>query len=150
MDKLHVARNLFDFGIVIVVWLAQVIMYPSLAHIERDAFVSWHRKYSSRIAFFVIPLLCGQAIIVGILVCYDASFLSVLSAALISFCWVSTFGLSVPCHAKLQRSGKDISVIRRLVWTNLIRTILWSLVFLIGIWSTLFSESNALGQAGRI
>jgi hypothetical protein len=122
MDKLHVARNLFDFGIVIVVWLAQVIMYPSLAHIERDAFVSWHRKYSSRIAFFVIPLLCGQAIIV--------------------LCWVSTFGLSVPCHAKLQRSGKDLSVIRRLVWTNLIRTILWSLVFLIGIWSTLFSESN--------
>ena len=29
MDKLHIARNLFDFGIVIVVWLAQVIMYPS-------------------------------------------------------------------------------------------------------------------------
>lgn len=64
MAKLHIARNLIDFGIVIVVWFAQVIMYPSLAHIEREAFVSWHRKYSSRIALFVIPLLCGQAIIV--------------------------------------------------------------------------------------
>lgn len=142
MDKLHIARNLFDFGIVTVVWLAQVIMYPSLVHIERDAFVSWHRKYSSRIAFFVIPLLCGQAIIVGIMVYNDASFLNVLSATVIFLCWVSTFGLSVPCHAKLQRSGKDISVIRRLVWTNLIRTILWSLVCMIGIWSTLFSRSN--------
>ncbi len=142
MDKLHIARNLFDFGIVIVVWLAQVIMYPSLAHIERDAFLSWHRKYSSRIAFFVIPLLCGQAIIVGIMIYLGGGFLTILSAAIIVLCWVSTFGLSVPCHAKLQRSGKDLSVIRRLVWTNLIRTILWSLVFLIGIWSTLFSESN--------
>ena len=134
MEELHIARNLFDLGIVIVVWLAQVIMYPSLAHIERDAFVSWHRKYSSRIAFFVIPLLCGQAIIVGILVYYDACFLTVLSAALISACWASTFGLSVPCHAQLQRGGKDLQVMRKLVWTNLIRTLLWTAVFVIGVW----------------
>ena len=133
MEELHIARNLFDLGIVIVVWLAQVIMYPSLAHIERDAFVSWHRKYSSRIAFFVIPLLCGQAIIVGILVYYEASLLNVFSAALIAACWASTFGLSVPCHARLQRAGKDLQVIRKLVRTNLIRTMLWTAVFLIGI-----------------
>jgi hypothetical protein len=134
MDKLHVARNVFDFGIVIVVWLAQVIIYPSLAHIERDAFVSWHRKYSIRIAFFVIPSLCGQAVIAGIMVYYDASFLTVLSSALIGTCWVSTFGLSVPCHVQLQHAGKDLVVIRKLVWTNLIRTLLWTLVFMIGIW----------------
>ncbi|MEJ2719434.1 MAG: hypothetical protein P8182_20275 [Deltaproteobacteria bacterium] len=133
MEELHIARNLFDLGIVIVVWLAQVIMYPSLAHIERDAFVSWHRKYSSRIAFFVIPLLCGQAIIVGILVYDDASLTNVLSAALIAACWASTFVLSVPCHARLQRAGKDLQVIRKLVRTNLIRTMLWTAVFLIGI-----------------
>ena len=133
MEELHIARNLFDLGIVIVVWLAQVIMYPSLAHIERDAFVSWHRKYSSRIAFFVIPLLCGQAIIVGILVYDDASLTNVLSAALIAACWASTFGLSVPCHAHLQRAGKDLQVIRKLVRTNLIRTMLWTAVLLIGI-----------------
>lgn len=133
MDQLHIARNLLDFGIVIVVWLAQVIMYPSLAHIERDAFVSWHRKYTRRIAFFVIPLLCGQAIVVGIMLYYDASLLTVLSAALIFACWASTSGLSVPCHVQLQRAGKDLQVIRKLVWTNLIRTVLWTAVFLIGI-----------------
>ena len=141
MEKLHIARNLFDFGIVIVVWLAQVIMYPSLAHIERDAFVSWHRKYSNRIAFFVIPLLCGQAIILGMLLYYDASFLTVLSAALIFLCWVSTFGLSVPCHVQLQRGGKDLKVIRKLVWTNLIRTLLWTAVFVIGMWQQYCSWS---------
>ncbi|MDQ7782820.1 MAG: hypothetical protein RDU20_08065 [Desulfomonilaceae bacterium] len=136
MDHLQIARNLFDFGIVVVVWLAQVIMYPSLAHIKEDAFVTWHRQYSSRIAFFVIPLLCGQAIIVGIMVYFVGGFLTILSAAIIVLCWVSTFGLSVPCHAKLQRSGKDISVIRRLVRTNLVRTVLWSVVFLIGLWQS--------------
>lgn len=90
MDKLHIARNVFDFGIVIVVWLAQVIMYPSLAHIERDDFVSWHRKYSNRIAFFVIPLLCGQAIIVGAMIYLVGGFLTILSGTIIVLCWFST------------------------------------------------------------
>ncbi len=82
MDELHIARNLFDLGIVIVVWLAQAIMCPSFEHIEENVFAAWHRTYTRRIAFFVIPLLCGQAVIVGILVYRDASFFNVLSAAL--------------------------------------------------------------------
>jgi hypothetical protein len=133
MEDLQLARNIFDFGIVIVVWLAQAIMYPSLAHIEENVFVEWHQTYSTRIAFFVIPLLCGQAIIVGIMIYYGGSFLTLLSAAMIALCWASTFGLSVPCHARLQRFGKDLTVIRKLVRTNFIRTILWTTVFLIGI-----------------
>jgi hypothetical protein len=133
MEHLQLARNIFDFGIVIVVWLAQAIMYPSLAHIEENVFVEWHQTYSTRIAFFVIPLLCGQAIIVGIMIYYGGSFLTLLSAAMIAMCWASTFGLSVPCHARLQRFGKDLTVIRKLVRTNFIRTILWTTVFLIGI-----------------
>ncbi len=136
MDHLQVARNLFDLGIVIVVWLAQVIMYPSLARIQNDVFVSWHKKYTNRIAFFVIPLLCGQAIIVGLMIYLRYDFPTILSAAIIILCWVSTFGLSVPCHAKLQRLGKDISVIHRLVWTNLLRTLLWTVVFAIGLYQT--------------
>jgi hypothetical protein len=133
MEHLQLARNIFDFGIVIVVWLAQAIMYPSLAHIEENVFVEWHQTYSTRIAFFVIPLLCGQAIIVGIMIYYGGSFLTLLSVAMIALCWASTFGLSVPCHARLQRFGKDLTVIRKLVRTNFIRTILWTTVFLIGI-----------------
>jgi len=133
MEHLQLARNICDLGIVMVVWLAQAIMYPSLAHIEEHVFVKWHRTYSTRIAFFVIPLLCGQAIIVGIMIYYGGSFLTLLSAAMIAMCWASTFGLSVPCHARLQRFGKDLTVIRKLVRTNFIRTILWTIVFLIGI-----------------
>ena len=151
MDKLHIARNLFDFGIVIVVWLAQAIMYPSLAHIERDAFVSWHREYSSRIAFFVIPLLCGQAIIVGILVCYDASFLTVLSAALISLCWASTFGLSVPCHAKLQRGGKRSARHTEACLDEPDKNHAMDCGYSSSAFgSTIVSESNPQRQAGRI
>ena len=137
-DELSIARNIFDFGIVMMVWLAQVIMYPSLAHIDEYSFVTWHKKYASRIAFFVIPLLCGQAIIVAILIYCGSGILEFLSAAIIALCWASTFGLSVPCHAKLQRSGKDLSVIRRLVRTNLIRTILWTIVFALGLWQTFY------------
>jgi hypothetical protein len=136
MDYLTIARNIIDFGIVIVAWLAQVIIYPSFAHTYEGVFLTWHRTYASRIAFFVIPLLCGQAIIVGILIHSNGGFLPILSGALIALCWASTFGLSVPCHGRLQRYGKDLIVIRRLVRTNLIRTILWTFVFFLGLWGT--------------
>lgn len=134
MNDLIIARTIADVGIVMVVWLAQMIMYPSLAHIDEKVFVTWHRTYSWRIAFFVIPLLCGQAIIVAMMIYLGGGVPAILSAAIIALCWASTFGLSVPCHARLQRSGKDMAVIRRLVRTNLIRTILWTLVCLIGLW----------------
>jgi hypothetical protein len=136
MDDLNIIRNIFDVGIVIVVWLAQVIMYPSLAHIEESVFVSWHRRYANRIAFFVIPLLCGQAIIVAMQIFMGGGILPIISGLIIVLCWTSTFGLSVPCHAKLQRSGKDLKVIERLVWTNLIRTLLWTFVFGLGLLQT--------------
>ena len=136
MDELNIIRNIFDIGIVIVVWLAQVIMYPSLAHIEESVFISWHRRYANRIAFFVIPLLCGQAIAVGVQIYTGGGMLPVISGLIIVLCWASTFGLSVPCHAKLQRSGKDLHVIKRLVRTNLIRTLLWTIVFGLGLLQT--------------
>ena len=136
MEQLNILRNIVDFGIVIVVWLAQVIMYPSLAHINENVFVSWHRSYSQRIAFFVIPLLTGQAAIAAYMIALDRNAVNNLLAVIIAFCWASTFGISVPLHAKLQRYGKDLNVIRRLVMTNLIRTILWTIVFAIGLWVT--------------
>lgn len=133
-EHLQIVRTLLDFGIVIVVWLAQVIMYPCLAHIEKNDFVAWHKAYCTRISFFVVPLLCGQAVTVGVLIYLDPDMRNTLSAMIILLCWLSTFGLSVPCHNQLQEAGKDLSVIRKLVWTNLIRTLLWSIVFMIGVW----------------
>ena len=51
MEQLHIARNLFDLGIVIVVWLAQAIMYPSFEHIEENVFVAWHQNIHQAYSF---------------------------------------------------------------------------------------------------
>jgi hypothetical protein len=109
-------------------------MYPCLAHIEKNDLVAWHKAYCTRKSYFEVPLLCGQAVTVGVLIYLDPDMRNTLSAMIILLCWLSTFGLSVPCHNQLQEAGKDLSVIRKLVWTNLIRTLLWSIVFMIGVW----------------
>ena len=39
--------------------------------------------------------------------------------------WVSTFGVLVPLHGKLQMTG-DVSVVGKLVRHNWVRTVLWT------------------------
>ena len=56
-----------------------------------------------------------------------------LGVGLLVVIWLSTFLLQVPRHRTLE-SGFDISVHRRLVGTNWIRTFAWSLRGLLVLW----------------
>lgn len=137
-DLLTATRPVVDFGLVIVLWMAQLIVYPSFRHVDADEFIEWHHRYTRLISLFVIPLLSGQALIIGLQVLISPGVTTAVSAVLTAFCWASTFLLSVPCHRELQRRGKRLAIIDRLVKTNMIRTIPWTAVFVLGI-------GNALG-----
>lgn len=125
-------RNIIDFGLVVLIWLAQTVIYPSFEHIEATDFKHWHHRYTQIITAFVVPLMCGQAAVIAYQVVVRAQLSDVLSAALVVGCWTSTFTLSVHYHAALQKNGKQIEIIEKLIRSNWIRTILWSLVFALG------------------
>jgi hypothetical protein len=125
-------RNIIDFGLVVLIWLAQTIIYPSFEHIEASEFRQWHHRYTQIMTAFVVPLMCGQAAVIAYQVLVRTQVSDILSAALVVGCWTSTFTLSMPYHATLQKNGKQIEVIERLIRSNWIRTILWSLVFAFG------------------
>jgi hypothetical protein len=125
--------NIINFGLVVLIWLVQLIIYPSFAYIDEAGFVNWHRKYIKRISSLAIPLMLAQILLVLTLVFLDPCVPSFLMLSGIVIIWISSFYLSVPCHKKLQKNGKDQAVIKRIVQTNWIRTILWTAVFLTGI-----------------
>jgi len=125
--------NTINFGLAVLIWLVQLIVYPSFAYIDEAGFVNWHRKYVKRISSVAIPLMLAQILLIFRFVFLKANLLYFLMLSGIAIIWISSFSLSVPCHKKLQKSGKDQAVIKRLVQTNWIRTILWSAVFLTGI-----------------
>ena len=127
LSQLYVFNLAVSWGLLLLIWLVQIIIYPGFRHISSEVFLSYHRWYVIRISVIVIPLmLCEVVVTIAWLGSDNFSFLSLISIFLIAVIWLSTFALQVPMH-KLLRSGKDDVCIRRLVATNWIRTIAWSL-----------------------
>ena len=116
-----------SWGLLILIWLVQIIIYPGLRHIPSSAFVDYHRWYTLKITALVLPLMVGEIIFLGVWWWTRAGqtlpYVATLAVAVV---WLSTFKLQVPIHKRLQH-GKDKTLIRRLVATNWIRTAGWSL-----------------------
>jgi hypothetical protein len=116
-----------SWGLLTLIWLVQIIIYPGLLRIPSKEFVNYHTWYTIRITAIVFPLMIGEVMItVGWLILDKVTVFSAVAAFFVVFIWLSTFTLQVPIHKKLQ-SGKDKTLIKRLVKTNWIRTFAWSM-----------------------
>ena len=124
---------LVDFGLVVLIWLVQLIIYPTFASIDEARFSAYHAWYSQIIGFFVIPLMFGQVGLHAWGIYTAPSPAKYMAAGLIGLIWCSTFLLSVPNHNILSAGSKDPAVIHSLITTNWIRTIGWSLVFVLSL-----------------
>jgi len=130
----QVARVAVDFGMVILIWLVQLIIYPSFEYSARESFIQWHEKYTGLITLVVLPLMFAQiGLAIWQLYNGDRSWETLTAIGLIAFCWLVTFGLSVPAHNQLQTIGNDISTVRWLVLTNWLRTIGWTAISMLSI-----------------
>jgi hypothetical protein len=119
-----------SWGLLVLIWLVQVIIYPGLQRLPAGDFSDTHRRYVKRISLIVGPLMIFEVVLTAMWIFYDPAAGSILCATLVCVVWLSTFVLQVPIHNFLT-SGKDEQRIRRLVATNWIRTGAWSLKALI-------------------
>ena len=127
MDAFSEIQIIVDSGLFVLIWLVQLIIYPSFRYTKEAYFVQWHARYTLLMGLVVSPFMLTQAGIEGLLLFQNE--VRWWRIAPITLIWLATFSLSVPCHRQLQKSGKNLSTINRLVATNWIRTILWSLLF---------------------
>jgi len=120
-------QTIADSGLFVLILLVQLIIYPSFRFVEEEAFVVWHGRYTGLMGIIVTPLMLLQAgVEVAYFLQYDLRWSRILFILAI---WVATFCLSVPCHSRLHREGKNLMVINRLVMSNWIRTLFWSVLF---------------------
>lgn len=124
------ANRLVSFGLVVLIWLVQVIIYPTFAEIPPDRFARWHSGYTRGVTWIVAPLMFGQVILLIRLLVARPSWPACLAAGMVSLAWIATFAIAVPAHDRLQATGLDANTIHRLVATNWIRTAAWTLAFL--------------------
>ncbi|MGK0307428.1 MAG: hypothetical protein ACI8RP_000380 [Urechidicola sp.] len=134
--SIDVIRLLLDFGLVVLIWLIQRIVYPIFLHYNTENIVVSHKLYTSRFSAIVIPLMLGQ---LGIAI-YQAVILSSLytfiSLGIIFLIWTSTFLQFVPIHADISKGIVSEKMLISLVQKNWIRTILWTLLFLYSFFNT--------------
>ena len=135
MDKLDLYQclRMLDFGALVVLWLGQLVIYPSFLQLEPHKLTNWHQCYTFRVSFVLIPLLSAQLLGWFLTVFQNPNLPNLLGLSALIACWGLTFFISVPIHQKIAMGDTDTSLLERLVHSNWIRTVLWSSVFVIGV-----------------
>jgi uncharacterized membrane protein YqjE len=126
MVKLQI---MVDSGLVVLIWLVQLIIYPSFRYTQEQHFTVWHSRYMRLISLIVGPLMLLQlSVELRYIFSGDYRWQRLVLLVAVLTC---TFFISVPCHRRLQQGQqKDLEVINRLVVTNWWRTVFWSLLFI--------------------
>ena len=130
ITELH---SLVNFGMCVVLWLVQLVIYPSFLRVEPSELIAWHKAYTFRVSFVILPLMLGQLVIAILSVWEDPSILEWVAFTFVLVCWILTFFVSVPLHRKIEQNDTTRETRQKLIATNWPRTILWSVIFGLGL-----------------
>ena len=130
IPELH---SLFDFGMCVVLWLVQLVIYPSFLRLKTSKLLAWHKAYTFRVSFVILPLMFGQLVLAILSVTEGPSILEWLAFVFVLVCWTLTFFVSVPLHRKIEQNDITRETRQKLIMTNWPRTILWSVIFGLGL-----------------
>ena len=130
---LNELRTLLDFGMFVILWLVQLVIYPGFLSCDRFRLVEWHRSYTSRVAWVIVPIMFTQLPLVAYLTWQRPNAANLIALTTLLACWALTFGVSVPLHRKIDAGDTSTPTVQRLIRTNWPRTLLWSLAFVSGL-----------------
>ena len=135
---IEITRLLLDFGLCILIWMVQLIVYPSFTFYNNTQLLTWHKTYTKAIALIVIPLMLGQLGIAIYQVFLAQNSYTLVSIVLVVFLWGITLLKFAPMHQQISEGNTQIQLLKTLVQMNWIRTIIWTLLFVLSSASVLF------------
>ena len=121
---------LIDAGLVVLIWMVQLVVYPSFTYYPPKNLIEWHQKYTTGIAVIVIPLMLAQLVLAIVAVFYQPNFVSLFTLLIVIFLWIFTFISFAPLHFKISEGKPNQQLLQLLIRRNWIRTFLWSSLFL--------------------
>ncbi|MGB5358221.1 MAG: hypothetical protein WBN11_16135 [Eudoraea sp.] len=126
-------RLLVDFGLLVLIWMIQLIVYPSFLYYSSENLVIWHKKYTLLIAYIVVPLMLLQLGFAIYQITAEISAYTVTGLVMVVLVWIITFLQFVPLHGKISKGITDKTMLLSLVKKNWTRTILWTSLFLMSL-----------------
>lgn len=131
LAAVHAGATLAMAGLI---WFVQVVHYPLFAALAEESSVAYAEQHAQRTTWVVAPLMAVEVLSAGALLWLAPDdVIRWVGAALLGVVWGSTFFVQVPCHTRLAK-GYCAATIRRLVWTNWIRTVAWSVRGVLALW----------------
>ena len=111
-----------------VIWIIQLVHYPSFHFIELNQYTTFQRFHMSRISYVVIPAMLTElfTLILIIISMDQVDPIILASALLLIVIWLMTAVFFSGVHQKLTL-GYDQVVVEKLVKLNWGRTLLWTL-----------------------
>lgn len=124
-----------DFGMFILIWMVQLVVYPAFLHFDTDNFRRWHTKYTGAVTLIVLPLMTSQLVLSVLLLVRSGHWSHGLHTLLVLAAWVITFLRAVPLHQQLdQVKGDHKPTALLLLSVNKYRVILWTACLLVSIY----------------
>ena len=118
----------FDSGTFVLIWIVQLVIYPSFLFYPSSDLINRHITYTVYLTIIVMPLMVGQLFLALYTLYEELSIISVSRGILILLIWILTFLIFVPIHNNIQAGKFDTLLLRKLVQSNWLRTLLWTLV----------------------
>lgn len=131
--NLDLLRLVVDFGLVVLIWIVQLIIYPSFLFYQKADLLRWHQTYTVRIGVIVMPLMLVQLGLTIFQLLQLQSTLNIVSLVFVVFVWLITFLLFIPMHSQITAGHTQEDLLRRLIKLNWSRTFLWTVVFILSI-----------------
>lgn len=125
------ARLITDTAALVLIWLVQLVIYPAFLHFQRAGFTVWHRAYTRRVTYVVLPIMLSQLGVYAYLLFHDFGLLLGVNTALILLVWTITFFRAVPLHGALDVAEDHLPLAAQLVAVNWWRTALWTTVWVV-------------------
>ena len=113
-----------------VIWVIQLLHYPSFHFIYEKKYVEFQNFHMQRISLIVIPAMLAELASALLLAYIFRSSMIIVLLFILLAIWLLTFIFFTNMHQKLT-NGYDSSIVDRLIQINWSRTILWSLRLII-------------------
>ena len=116
-----------------IIWVIQLLHYPTFHFIKKSDYVEFQHFHMQRISFIVVPAMILELLSAFMLVYYIRSSLLTVCLIILLVIWLITFVFFTKLHQSLL-GGYDKIIVDKLVQINWARTILWSLRLIILIY----------------
>lgn len=133
LDNIHILRMIADFGLVVLIWMVQLVVYPGFSFYTNADLLKWHKYYTPKITIVVAPMMFIQMGLALYISLFEFSIANLIYGLLVISTWLTTFTYFVPLHQKIEKN-QDIKIsANKLTTGNWVRTFQWTFIFIYGV-----------------